>query len=190
VSPGRTTLLADAPVGRHIGQVHRGRQTLTQAVIEFAAPGLLRGEAVILIASAFHTALYLGRLRQAGLDPRGLHDSGQLVVRDAQELLGGFIRHGIPHWEDFLATVGSLVASVQGHGWTGTRVYGEMVSDLGRAHNIAACLRLEMYWNDLSRIHPFCLLCCYDLGDLDDLAYARAVDQIGQSHSDLIPEPA
>ena len=60
MSPGRTTLLADAPAGRHIGQLHRGRQSLTQAVHQFADPALRAGQAVVLIASAFHTALYLG----------------------------------------------------------------------------------------------------------------------------------
>jgi hypothetical protein len=187
LSPGSATLLAEAPVGRHIGQVHRGRQTLVQSVYEFTAPGLRRGEAVVIIASAFHSAIYLGRLRDGGLDPRALHESGQLVVRDAQELLGAFVRHGIPRWEDFLAIVGGVIGSVQAGDWKGIRVYGEMVSDLWRAHNIAASMRLEMYWNDLSRLYPFSLLCGYELGDMDDQSYARALGQIGKSHTDLIP---
>ena len=190
MSPGRTTLLADAPAGRHIGQLHRGRQSLTQAVHQFADPGLRAGQSVVLIASAFHTALYLGRLREAGLDPGGLHRSGQLVVRDSQELLGGFIRHGMPRWEDFLATVGAHVGSAAGNGRTGMRIYGEMVSDLWRAQNMAACLRLEMYWNDLARLHSFSLLCGYDLGDLNDDSYTRALHAIGPVHTDLIETPS
>ena len=182
-----TELLAEAPAGRHIGHVHRGRPTLMRSVYEFAIPGLLRGEAVVIIASAFHTPLYLGRLRERGLDPCALTESGQLIVKDAQELLGGFVRNGMPRWEDFVVTVGSIIGSLQGNGWKGMRVYDEGVSDLLRARNIAASLRLEAYWNDLSRLYPFCLLCCYDLGDMDDETYWRALGRIGKLHSDLIP---
>src|SRR2546425_1201183 len=81
-------LLLEAPAGRHIAQLHKDRQTLTESVCEFASSGLRRGDSVILIAAAFHTERYLHSLKEVGLDARELKESGQLVVRDSQELLG------------------------------------------------------------------------------------------------------
>src|SRR6266850_1123125 len=178
-------LLVEAPVGRHIAQLHRNRQTLTDAVCEFAVSGLRRGDSVILIAAAFHTERYRHRLREEGLDPRTLIDAGQLVVRDSQELLGRFMRNGMPRWDDFHAAVGPIIKTVQDEGWRETRVYGEMVSDLWRARNTAASVLLETFWNEIARLYRFCLLCCYELADADPAACALASEQVGRTHSDL-----
>jgi len=180
-------LLVEAPIGRHIAQLHKDRQTLTESVCEFAAAGLRRTDSVIMIAAAFHTERYLHRLREEGLDPRELQESGQLVVRDSQELLGRFMRHGMPRWDAFQETLVPIIGSVQASGRRGTRVYGELVSDLWRARNTAASVQVETYWNVLARTHRFCLLCCYELGDANAMSYAHAFDEVGRTHSDLLP---
>jgi len=180
-------LLVEAPAGRHIAQLHKDRLSLTETVCEFAAAGLRRGDSVILIAAAFHTERYLHSLREGGLDPRELMDSDQLVVVDSQDLLGRFMRDGLPRWDDFQATLGPIIRSVQASGWGNTRVYGEMMSDLWRSRNTAAAIQLEMLWNRLARLYRFCLLCCYELGVADASSCARATEEVGRTHSDFLP---
>ena len=180
-------LLLEAPAGRHIAQLHKDRQTLTESVCEFASSGLRRGDSVILIAAAFHTERYLHSLKEVGLDARELKESGQLVVRDSQELLGRFMRNGMPRRDDLRATLCPAIQAAQAGGWRGLRVYGEMVSDLWRSRNTAASIQLETYLNDLARMYRFCLLCCYELGDADTTSYARASQVVGRTHSDLLP---
>ena len=182
-----TDLLLVAPAGHHMAQLHKDRQTLMESVCEFASSGLRRGDSVIMIAAAFHTERYLHSLKERGLDTRELKESGQLVVRDSQELLGRFMRGGMPRRDDLLATLGPTIQSVQAGGWRGTRVYGEMVSDLWRSRNTAASIQLETYLNDLARMYRFCLLCCYELGDADTTSYARASEEVARTHSDLLP---
>lgn len=181
-----TPILAEAPAGRHIAQLHKNPKTLVATVAEFIGQGLGRGDAVLAVASSTNTEKYLHRLRELGFRPGEAIKRGQLVVRDSEATRDLFMRDGMPQWPLFRDAVGSLIRSTQKEEIP-LRVYGEMVNDLWRATNQAAAIRLEIYWNEIVRLHRCCLLCCYELGHLDKGRFAAAHDAIGRTHSDLLP---
>ena len=181
-------LLKEAPEGRHFARLHSNPQSLVDDVVAFVEAGLIRGNAVIVIASPASSSRYWRHLAQRGIDPRPSIDSGQLIVRDGDDLLCRFLRDGMPRWADFHAAVGPVILSAQTGRWKTTRVYGEMANDLWRAGHTAAAIRLEVFWNELARLYRFSLLCCYALGGQDEASYADAVKEIGRTHLDIFPD--
>jgi hypothetical protein len=158
-SPVVSALLIEAPVNRHFAQLHRDPQALTDAVTRYLQTGLRRGNGVVVIASPTHTDLFLNRLREDDLDPGMFFKSGQLELHDAELTLRKFMRHDMPDWEDFRRAMGAIFQRVRAFGRGTTRVYGETVSVLWREGKQVAAIRLEEYWNDLARLHPFSLFC-------------------------------
>ncbi len=185
-SSSSTELLIEAPAGRHFAQMHKDAQTLAEAVGVFVEAGLRRGDAVIVVVPSSHAPLYLQRLKCNNMDMETWRKSGQLTVLDSQEMLGRFMQGDMPVWEEFRAAVGQIIENAKMTGRATTRVYGEMVSDLWRAGHTAAAIRLEEYWNELARLHQFCLFCGYQVDSLEVTAYADPLAEIGRTHSHML----
>ncbi len=183
------TLLSKAPPGRHICQFHDHVDGLAESVTLFAGTGLRRGDAVVLITQRDHTGPLLDSIKRNGLNPTAAQAAGQLVSLDAEETLAAFMRGGMPDWDRFRKTVGSVLESVS-RGRGATRAYGEMVNVLWANGNPAAAIKLEEYWNDLSREHPFALLCAYTLDGLDLDSYRGPLHEIGRTHTDVLDTEA
>lgn len=181
-----SALLIDAPVDRHFAQLHRDEEQRTAAVTLYLETGLRRGAGVVMLASDANTGTYMDRLAAAGLDPERRRRSGQLVVLDAETALARFMRGSTPDWLDFRRVVGGALESVQLFGGINTRAYGEMVDILWRKGETAAAVRLEHYWNDLARLHPFSLFCTYAIDHEDGAAYRSPLEEIGHVHTDVI----
>jgi len=179
------SLLKEAPDGRHFARLHSNPQALVEDVGTFVGAGLRRDNAVIVVASPASSIRYLNHLVLKGIDPQKSLESGQLIVRDGDELLGRFLRDGMPRWADFHAALGPVIQAAQAGKWLKIRVYGEMANDLWRAGHTAAAIRLEVYWNELASLYQFALLCCYALGEQDEASYADAIKEIGQTHPDV-----
>lgn len=184
-----TQLLTEAPAGRHFAQMHKDVQGLAEAVGIFVETGLRRGDAVIVIVPADHAEIYLRRLQRDNLDLEVWQTSGQLTVLDSGATLGQFIQGTMPEWTEFRTAVGQIIEKAQIPGRATTRVYGEMVSDLWRAGNTAAAIRLEEYWNELARLYQFCLFCGYQVDSLDATTYIDPLVEIGRTHSDILTTP-
>lgn len=181
-----SALLIEAPVNRHFAQLHRDPQALTDAVTLFLETGLRRGNSVVVIATREHRDLFLARMRQNELDPDLFRRAGQLEIHDAQECLDTFMRNGMPDWEAFRQTMGSVFERVRAFGRGTTRAYGEMVNVLWQEGKQDAAIRLEEYWNELARLYPFSLFCSYMLDVHHDHAYNGPLEEIGRCHSDMI----
>ena len=181
-----SALLIEAPVNRHFAQFHRNAGSLTEAVGLFAETGLRRGNGVVSMATAAHTELLLERLTTSGLDVEEFRRSGQLEILDAEAVLGRFMHGDMPDWTDFRLTVGTVLESVQAFGRNITRAYGEMVNVLWQDGKPDAAIRLEEYWNELSRLYPFSLFCSYMLDGHEPGCYAGPLHEIGRTHSDII----
>ena len=59
-SSNSTTLLMDAPAGRHFAQLHKDPHVLADAVGIFVETGLVRGEAVLVVAPLARIPAYRG----------------------------------------------------------------------------------------------------------------------------------
>lgn len=179
-------LLSKAPSGRHLCQFHRDPEILSRAVALFVGTGLQRGDGVVIVATPEHTDHFLADLAKMELDVTAHQNSGNLVMLDAEATLGQFMHGAMPDWNRFRHTVSLVLEGLTGSGRP-TRAYGEMVSLLWQQGNCAAAIRLEEYWNELIRSYPLTLFCGYLLDGLEMDSYQGPLNEIGRTHSDVLP---
>lgn len=167
--------------GDHMVHLYQEPQLLAEAVVEYAASGLRAGEAAILIATPAHRAIF-----ERELERLGLSRSPALRLVDAEECLGRFLHEGQPQWKEFHEVVGGMLAELRLQ-YPSVRAYGEMVDVLWQRGEHDAAAQLEEYWNELTRLQTFSLLCAYRIDNLDPSAYAGPLECVCKSHTHLIP---
>src|SRR5262245_53411610 len=151
----------------HSVQFYADDAVLCDAVLGFVGPGLLAGDAVVVVATERHRTLFDGRLTEMGFDIAGARASGQLTTYDAHETLGELLVDAMPDADCLKRLVTATLA--QGARWGHVRVYGEMVDILWKNGNPEAALALETMWTDLQERHDFSLLCSYQSSGFADL---------------------
>jgi hypothetical protein len=162
---------------RHVVQLYQEIGPLAQAVADYVAEGLRRGEAAVIIATPEHRAAFLEKI--------GRHE-GQLIVLDAEDTLAKFMANGMPQWKAFHEVIGGLIAELRLR-YPTVRAYGEMVDVLWQRGERDAAIRLEEYWNDLGGLQTFSLFCAYRMDALDPDQYGGALESVCKVHSHLIP---
>ena len=182
-------LLIDAPVGRHLAQLHKDKQARVEAVSVFVEEGLRRGNGVVVVTSSLEADHLLERLSMDRLDPEVFRRSGQFVIHDAEVLLGQFMKGGMPDWGIFRRTMGSVLDKVEALGYSTARVYGDMVDILWQQGQVQAAIRLEELWNDFGRMYPFSLFCSYMYDNRDESFYKNPLHEIGRTHTDIVVSP-
>jgi hypothetical protein len=162
----------------HFVQLYQDSAPLADAVAQYVAEGLRRGEAAIVIATAEHREMLAARL--------GARPDGQLKILDAEQTLARFMANGKPLWKPFHEVVGGLIAELRLR-YPGVRAYGEMVNVLWQRGEREAAIRLEEYWNELGKLQTFSLFCAYRLDPLDPALYGGPLESVCKVHSHLIP---
>jgi len=162
----------------HFVQLYQETDVLAEAVVEYVAEGLSRGEAAVIIATPEHRAAFLAKI--------GPFDQGRLRIHDAEETLATFMANGMPQWKPFHEVIGGLIAELRLQ-YPTVRAYGEMVDVLWQRGEREAAIRLEEYWNDLGKLQTFSLFCAYRMSPLDSHAYGGPLESVCKVHSHLIP---
>ena len=170
----------------HIVELYQDLGFLTESVADYIGTGLRRGEAAIIIATPEHRARFLHALQRRGLHCMQLASQGQLKLLDAQDTLARFMTNGMPQWKAFHEVAGGAIAALRLQ-YPAVRAYGEMVDVLWQKGEREAALRLEEYWNELSKLQTFSLLCAYAMDNLDGNAYGGPLECICKAHTHLIP---
>jgi hypothetical protein len=173
-----TEVLREPAHGDHIVHTYQDPALLAEAVAEYLGTGLQRGEAAIVIARPAHAARFLEKLT-------GMGEPGQLLVLDAEHTLARFMADGMPQWNAFREVVGGLIAQARLQ-HSAVRAYGEMVDILWQEGRREAAIRLEEYWNELTRLQTFSLFCAYAMDALDPGSYA-GLDSVCKAHTHFIP---
>jgi signal transduction histidine kinase/CheY-like chemotaxis protein len=171
----------------HAVQFYDGEEFLCEAVARFLGAGLLAGDRLIVFATPMHRQTFAGGLLEKGFDVERARAAGRLIMVDARETLESFMSGGAPDWERFRARVGGLVQCSDTAVALRVRAYGEMVDLLWRDGNPQAAIRLEEYWNDLGRLHPFSLLCAYVMGNFYKEAHAEEFQRVCATHTQVAP---
>ena len=178
-------VLREPARGDHIVQTYQDPVFLADAVGEYLAPGLARGEAVIVIARPENIAQFLRKLESLGVQPEKAIQTEQLRLLDAEQTLARFMADGMPQWKAFHEVIGGLIAQVRLQ-YPSVRAYGEMVDILWQQGSRDAAIRLEEYWNELTRLQTFSLFCAYRMDNLDAGTYG-GLEQVCKNHTHLIP---
>lgn len=181
-----SALLLDAPVDRHFAQVHQTMDSLVEAVGLFIETGLRRHNGVVVIATAKHADGFREHLNSQGLNPEEFQKSGQLQLLDADACLEKIMQGDVPSWKEFRRTVGGVLEKARAFDMAATRAYGEMVNILWRAGRARAAIRLEEFWNEIAKDHPFSLFCAYMQDSLEQKACMDLMPEIGRTHSEIV----
>jgi len=182
-------LLVEPLAREHVVQLYRDERNLVDAVALFAGIALGKGEAVVLVATPPHVQAIEHRLEANGFCVDDVKHWGQLTVRDASEMLAGFMMNDMPDAVLFKTIIGSVLQKVAMVSRNGrVRVYGEMVNLLWR-ENLAAAARLETLWNDVIQAHSISLFCAYHVDGAQGERRHFPSD-LRAAHSHLIPVEA
>jgi MEDS: MEthanogen/methylotroph, DcmR Sensory domain len=186
-----TALLTDPEPHSHIVYPSSDECRISEAVAVFAGTGLSKGDAVILVTTETRRGFIGTRLECGGHDLALLMSSGQLSFVDASSLLHSFLGDGMPERDRFQGIIGRIIQRAAVDPGTGkprlVRVFGEMVSLLYMARNVAAAERLEEFWNELVDAYSISLFCAYSLGVHDALP-ASLIECHGHDLSSTLPQ--
>jgi hypothetical protein len=172
----------------HLVQLFDGVDSMADEVTRYLREGFLAGDAMLVVITRHHWDAVATRLQAERLSLKKAQVSGQLVVRDAGQLLQTFMRYGLPDRALFDASVGALVRQLRTDG-THLRIYGEMVNLLAAEGDFESAERLEALWNDLSERESFTLFCGYSAPHFGDPRTAEALRSICHAHSRVRSDP-
>ncbi len=194
-SPVSSSLLAEAPAGRHFAQFHRDtkgqdrrRDTLTESALAFVEAGLRRGDSVLVIAGTEQRDRLFEHLAAGKFPPQSLRDPGQLSVLDAGQITAQLVAGALPEWAPFRNALAPVLSRLQPSG-RGTRVYSELANALWQTGNTAAAIQIEDFWNALAGTYPFSLYCGYTMDTHSEHSYAAPLEELGRTHSDILGTP-
>jgi MEDS: MEthanogen/methylotroph, DcmR Sensory domain len=155
----------------HIVYSYTDHTQLADAVCLFAASGIRKVEAVLLVLSETHYHPIRERMERQGFNLADLEVTGHLVFENADDVLGSFMFDGILDEHKFKTQIGRMIEKAKGGGGSRknrpVRVFGEMV-DLIRKPHPKATKRLEELWNEIIELHSVPLLCAYSLSGMPD----------------------
>lgn len=172
----------------HFVELYDDDASLLESVRTFVSVGLNAGEAVVVVASPEHRAVFDAEFSRAA-DLDGARAQGLYLSIDAKETLASFMAGGRPDPERFEVVIGDLLRRA-GAGGRPVRVFGEMVEVLWAQGNPAAALEVEELWNRLSSKYSFRLFCAYSTSVFADGDYG-SLGAVGGHHSHIVvPKPA
>ncbi|MGH3835745.1 MAG: MEDS domain-containing protein [Pseudonocardiaceae bacterium] len=170
----------------HVVGFYETEAFLVDSVRDFLVPGLLAGNAAIVVATGSHLDLFGRALTEAGIDLRAAQRCGRYIALNASETLSKFMVECMPDAARFSAAMGTLVSRAAQRPCD-VRIYGELVAVLWDQGNVGAAIALEDLWNDLATRHPFLLFCAYPIRAFDTEASAEQFRKICGQHSRVIP---
>jgi hypothetical protein len=151
---------------RHAAKFYDSDQSLCSTVADFLSAGLVSGDPALVIATSVHAAMIEEALGNRLIDVLRARRGGDLVMLDAEEMLGTFMSGGLPDADLFTEHVGAIFQQIlRGRGNAVIRAYGEMVDVLWKQGNSEGAIALEILWNKLALRHAFSLLCGYSMGN-------------------------
>jgi signal transduction histidine kinase len=176
----------------HTVQFYEDDSFLAETVVDFFAAGLVNGQRAVAIATPEHRESISAGLFERGFDVERARENGQVVLLDADELLGAFMVGALPDAGRFRLAMDGLLGS---HALFGERVaprkavlaFGEMVDLLWRRGNLDGALLLEELWNELANVYNFSLLCAYSLQSFDHDSDDAPLRAICDRHAHVVP---
>lgn len=169
-------------------QIYDGDDFLAAGVGLFAAEGLSRGEAVLLIGTQQHLRALRDALAARGVDVDSAVTRGQLRLSDVHEGIAAVMVEGMPERARFQAVAGAALAKAGSDPrYSGVRWWGEMSQQLHQAGNDRAALAAEELAAALARAHGCTILCSYCLDRFDARAYDGMLRDVCACHSHVIP---
>ena len=189
MSSWSTLLECGAPEEHFVQLYGQDDSFLTRNVTRYLVEGMVRGEAMLVIATPGHVETIRRGLQQERAPVAESLRSGWLVFLDAEATLDRFMVGGQPDRALFEDRVGGAIAELfRRVGHRRLRAFGEMVGLLWQRGQLDAAIRLEEYWNALLAETPACLFCAYPI-DVFDAPEGKELRSILNVHTHLCAGP-
>jgi hypothetical protein len=181
-------LLADPGENDHTVQIYQDEHFLGDAVSHFAAEGVLRNEAVILVATPAHWRKISAYVAAKGLEPEALSRRGQLTLLDADEILPVLMSGNMPNEKLFRSLAEETIEKARAGGkYPRVRWWGEIVNALYANSNPRASARLEELCTEVARKNSTPIFCSFLMDKFDPRIYDSAFGALCRTHSHVIP---
>jgi hypothetical protein len=156
----------------HAVKFYDSSDSLSRIAAEFLGEGLASRQRALVIGTPSHRKAVVDELRARHFDVVGMEAAGDLVILDAQAMLGSFMVGGRPDASLFQATAARQLDRL---GDRPIRVFGEGVDVLWKAGLGDAAIRLEMLWNKLTLGRDIKTLCAYSVSNFYNDTSLRAI---------------
>jgi hypothetical protein len=181
-------LLAEPGEDGHIVQLYQDDDFYGEAISHFAAEGLVRGESIILVATAPHWQNISRRLHGKGFDTEALFRQGQLTLLDADATLPKFMAGNRPDGAIFKPLAKDTIARARAGGkYPRVRWWGEMVNVLYVNGNPQGSNRLEQLFDEVAHEERVAIFCSFLMDKFDPAIYDEAFGHVCTTHSHVIP---
>ena len=173
----------------HVVLFYEHDDALVSSVGRYLIDAVQADDVALVVATSDHALAFETAMVRAGIDTDSARSDGRLLILDADKAMSRFMVDEWPNSSAFFAQFGGLIRDAAD---TGRRVsvYGEMVSVLWDAGNVAAAIELETLWNDLGELVPFSLFCAYPAHMVSGDENEASFDQICQCHSKVLGDAA
>jgi hypothetical protein len=172
--------------GDHLVQFYEDEEYLVNLITDYAVPALNSGEGVVLIGTAAHNQAFLESFHCFCDNVEDALIEGQLVLVDAEEMLGNLLRRPRSLEENFHKHINHLLLKMKSK-FTSIKAFGEMVDILWKKGDRITTLELEQHWNMTCSRLKITLLCAYHLSSFQEESLTQGYKDICQCHSHVIP---
>jgi signal transduction histidine kinase len=169
----------------HAVQYYEDEAFLVETVALFLQGGLNAGDVVVIIATPKRAEAIVGQLEPSARE-RALA-AGELVVLDAEAMLGCFMVGGSPSEALFEEAIDRVWNNLPGPAGVHVRAFGEMVNVLWRQGNATGAVQLEEIWNRAARRRNFSLLCAYAMSNFYKQDEAAQFRHVCATHTHVLP---
>lgn len=173
-------------MSEHLIQFYDNDKFLVEKIWSFIAPGFMKGEAAVIIATAVH---------RAGIEEKWYSNSAsglnvqrdQFIVLDAEATLRKIMIDDQVDPLLFRTHIADVVRRASVNWKRPVRAYGEMVALLCAAGNPQAAIVLERLWSGLIAEFPLSVLCGYPMNAFRSEDDGSAFTRICDEHTHVCP---
>ena len=182
-------IVEHAELHDHYVQFYKADEPLlNRNVGRYLWEGLLRGDALVVIATQQRQESLTAHLLRMGADVTAAVSEWQIILLDAQGTLDLFMVNGRPQPRLFDQAISSIVRMAKPRG-AGPRVraYGEMVGILWEAGELEAAILVEEYWNNMIWSLGMTLFCGYPIDVFGNEMASSHLQSVIRAHTHLVP---
>jgi PAS domain S-box-containing protein len=174
----------------HVVQLYANDDFLIDVMSRFIGGAVAVGDAAVVIATAPHHRELAKRLSERGLDTTSASTEGRYITLDAGETLQKVLLNGTvdeARFKDIIGRTLKRARTASDDKDSRIAVFGELVALLWADGKPQEAIRVEQFWNDLAKLHPFALLCAYPVAGFNNERHIEPFLKMCEQHSGVVP---
>ncbi|HKC67040.1 MAG TPA: MEDS domain-containing protein [Bacteroidia bacterium] len=169
----------------HLVQIYENNNSFFNTLEGFAGDGLIKGESVVLVATAEHLNFLSGRLRVHGFDLDTFMATDQYIPVDANESIANFMVNNQVDEARFNTFIDKIMKRAKKNNQK-VRAFGEMKTILLAGGQTEAAVKVEKLWHNIQQQYQICLFCAYPKSIFSKFRSHASIKAICKVHSKII----